>query len=231
MNGNISTAAVIIISAFAAAIDLILFGGIHYNIVLGILAVLGLLPYTASHGNRRAVSYELRIIIFLTIISSLDIYFCSSLAFFRPITAVTIAAGIFFGSSAGYTCGVFSALAVSLLSGTGGWTVFQVSILGIIGFFAGVFSRKCREHNVFLVILTLISSLAFSCTGVLSPIWSADKGFDFQSYPRILWHSLKWFAMYAVFDIILVLILKKLSVRKTVRMKKRFRIFEYSPKN
>ncbi len=230
MNGKLSTAAVIIISAFAAAIDLILFGGVHYNIVLGIIAAASILPYLTSHGNRRAVSYELRIIIMLTIISALDIYFCSSLSFIRPLTAVTIAAGIFFGAPAGYICGVFSVLVVSELSGTGGWTVFQVCLIGIIGFFAGVLSRKARESNIFLSVLTLISAFAFSCTGVLSPIWSVDKGFNLQSYPSILRHSVKWFIVYAVSDIIVILILNKFLSIKAERMKKRFRIFEYNPK-
>lgn len=231
MNGKLSTAAVIIISAFTAVIDLILFGGVHYNILLGITAALSCLPYLTSHGNRRAVSYELRIIILMTVISFLDIYFCSSLSFFRPLTAVTIAAGIFFGAPAGYTCGVFSALAVSVLSVTGGYTVIQVCIMGMVGFFAGIFSRRSCESNVFLVVLTLVSSAAYSCADVVSPIWSMDNGFDFQSYPSILWHSAKWFAVYAVSDILIVLILKKLSGRKVARMKKRFKIFEYSPKN
>lgn len=231
MNGKLSTAAVIIISAFIAAIDLIIFGGIHYNIVLGIVAAAGTLPYLTSHGTHRAVSYELRIIILLTFISALDIYFCSSLSFIRPLTSITITAGIFFGSPAGYTCGLFSMLIVSVLSGTGGWTVFQVCIMGIIGFFAGIFSRKVRESYIFTGVFTLISSLAFSCTNVLVPIWSAGNGFDFHSYPSILLHSAKWFAVYAVSDILAVLILKKLLNKKTVRMKKRFRIFEYSPRN
>lgn len=230
MNGKLSTAAVIIISVFAVTIDLILFGGIHYNVVLGIIAAAGILPYLTSHGNRRAVSYELRIIIMLTIISALDIYFCSSLSFIRPLTAVTIAAGIFFGAPAGYICGVFSVLVVSVLSGRGGWTVFQVCLMGIIGFFAGVLSRKARESNIFLSVLTLISAFAFSCTGVLSPIWSADKGFNLQSYPSVLRHSVKWFVVYAVSDIIVILILKKLLSRKAERIKKRFRIFEYNLK-
>ena len=230
MNGKLSTAAVIIISAFAAAIDLILFGGIHYNIVLGIIAAAGILPYLTSHGNRRAVSYELRIGILLTSRSARGGCLCLSLSSIRPLTAVTSAAGIFFGAPAGYICGVFSVLAVSVLSGTGGWTVFQVCLMGIIGFFAGVLSRKARESNIFLSILTLISAFAFSCTGVLSPIWSVDKGFNLQSYPSILRHSVKWFIVYAVSDIIVILILNKFLSIKAERMKKRFRIFEYNPK-
>lgn len=230
MNGKLSTAAVIIISAFIAAIDFILFGGVNYNIVLTITAAVSCLPYITSHGNRRAISYELRIILLLTIISALILYFFPSLSFFRPLTAITVASGIFFGAPIGYTCGVFSALAVSVLSGTGGWTVFQVILLGIIGFFGGLFSKKAYESGIFIIAFTSITSLAFSCTSVLSPIWSA-KGFDFQSYPSILRHSVKWFAVYAVSDVLVVLILKKLSGRKIERMKRRFKIFEYSPKN
>lgn len=230
MNGMLSTAAVIVISLIIALLDLIIFNGIHYSSVTLILTLLAFLPYIVSHGNKRAVTKELWVIIITSAFSVSGLMMCSVSEFFRPYTAVVVVSGMFFGSAVGFTCGFFSALVASLLTGTGGWTVYQVTIMGIIGFSAGLFRKKLIRGNAFIIVYTLIFSVIYSCMNILSPIWDSKDGFNFSAYAPILMHSFKWFQIYALSDIIITLIIKNLLFRKIARLKKRFRIFEYGQK-
>ncbi len=225
MNGKLSTAAVIIISVFAAAADIVISGGRHYKMICGILSALAILPYITVHGNRKAVSYELRTIILTTLMSAAMLALFSDAAYFRPVTAVVIITGMLFGSPAGFTCGFFSVMLVSGFSGIGEWTVIQLLVISVAGFLSGVFSKKMVESNIFLTIFSLFCSFAFSCADIISAVDKAQSESFFSAYRPVFAVSVKWFAFYAVSDIILILLTKRLFAFKALRMKKRFKIF------
>ncbi|MCM1226769.1 MAG: ECF transporter S component [Clostridium sp.] len=227
MNGVLSTAAIMVISLIIAALDITIFGGIHYSSVTLILTLLACIPYFVSRGDRRAFSKEIWVICLSTAFSAAMIVLSSASEFIRPCTASVVSVGIFFGPIIGFTCGFFSVLIASLINGMGGWTVFQLLTMGFIGFMSGLFRRRLIRGNIAIIVYALIFSIIFSSTTVMAPIWDSSDGFDFSSYTPILVHAFKWFQLYAVSDIIITLILKNTLFRKAVRLKKRFRIFEY----
>lgn len=230
MNGKLSTAAVIVIALFITALSLIIFNGVYYKPVVLVLTLLACLPYYASHGNKKAVTREIWIMLTATILSTISLLLCSISNFFRPYTAVTIISGIFFGAPVGFTCGFFSALIASIAVGTGGWTVYQILTLGIIGFMSGFIGRKLVRNNTVVIFFTMLASISYSCTCILNLTWDAVTGFDFSESPSLLLHSVKWFEVYTISDIVMVILIKNLLYRKNLRMKKRFRIFEFGKK-
>lgn len=228
MSGNLSTAAVIIISIFIAAAELIIFDGRCYMAVILIVALMACLPYFTSKGGRRAAPKEIWILILSALFSSAIIALGNVFSFLRPFTAVTIAAGMMFGPPAGFTCGVFSTLIFSIFSGVGSWTSFQVIALGFIGAAAGFCRFALIRGNIFIIVFSVVSSFLYSCVDLLDLIWEPGTGFSFNDYPTVILHSIKWFLLYAFADVIMLILIKRKLYRKLIRMKRRFRIFEYS---
>lgn len=223
MNGIISAAAVIVISFFAAVAENIFCHGKYYTILYTAVAVLSLIPLLVSHGNRQAVKIEVRIVFFLTFLSALNIEVCSSFSFFRPFTALTAAAGIYFGAPAGFTCGIFSFFLRDALSGFGGKPVLEALTLGTVGFLSGITSSYARKGFVFPTVSAVIYSAVYSAVRILCEVYTEDNS---ASVAGLFTASAKWLFLYGISDAVLLLLIMKFLGRKTERMKKRFRIFE-----
>ncbi len=61
---------------------------------------------------------------------------------FKPVTALTIIAGVALGGETGFLVGAMTMLASNILFSQGPWTPWQMFAMGIIGFLAGVLFRK-----------------------------------------------------------------------------------------
>lgn len=229
MNGRFTVAAVIIISFFLMIINIVLFNGIYFSAISVIFALLACLTLCVSHGKGRVFSAEFKILIIITFFSVIIMLLFKSSTFFRPLTALTIVAGMYFGASAGYICGIFTVIISSFaFFGIGSWTPFQIITMGIIGFVAAIFNKIIFQKNILLMIYSGISSFLFLCVDNIQLIWTDKNGFDYTIYPSLLVDSLKYALIYAVSDILIILLLKNIFGNKLKRLKKRLRIFEYS---
>jgi energy-coupling factor transport system substrate-specific component len=66
---------------------------------------------------------------------------------FKPIIAVVIITAVVFGSESGFLCGSISMLVSNFFFGQGPYTPWQMFCCGIIGFAAGVLSKKGLLKN------------------------------------------------------------------------------------
>ena len=79
---------------------------------------------------------------------------------FKPVTAITIIAGVVFGGEAGFLVGAVTMLVSNMLFGQGPWTPWQMAAMGLVGMLAGVlFSRTTRPNVVLLCIYGFLAAV------------------------------------------------------------------------
>ena len=111
---------------------------------------------------------------------------------FKPITAICVMTAIYLGAEAGFLCGSLSVLISNIWFGQGPWTPFQMLGFGLIGLIAGYLSRVL--------------------------LWYAG-GFDRGLYAAALLSALPFTALYAVSNVVFLLILRKPVGNKLNRVK------------
>ncbi|MBQ9543877.1 MAG: ECF transporter S component, partial [Clostridia bacterium] len=94
-------------------------------------------------GSRRLVSVS--ILSALAVVGRL-------IPFFKPVSAIVILTGMYFGPEAGFLCGASSALVSNFFFGQGPWTPFQMVAWGLIGLFSGFLSKPLEKSRVFLLL-------------------------------------------------------------------------------
>lgn len=88
---------------------------------------------------------------------------------FKPVTAVTIIAGVVFGGEAGFLVGAVTMLVSNMLFGQGPWTPWQMAAMGLIGLLAGVcFAGKERPGILRLCIYGFMASVIIY-GGIMNP--------------------------------------------------------------
>ncbi len=143
----------------------------------------------------------------LTALSITGRFIFIPLSGFKPVTAITIITAIYFGSQAGFMTGSLTALISNFYFSQGPWTPFQMLAWGTIGFLAGVFAPQLKKHRWFLIIFSAFSGVLFS---FIMDIWTAiwlDNTFSWSRYAAALISSAKFTAVYAVSNVIFILVL------------------------
>ena len=88
---------------------------------------------------------------------------------FKPVTAITIIAGVVFGGEAGFLVGAVTMLVSNMLFGQGPWTPWQMAAMGLVGMLAGVlFSRTTRPNVVLLCIYGFLAAVIIY-GGIMNP--------------------------------------------------------------
>jgi len=143
---------------------------------------------------------------------------------FKPVSALTMIAGIYLGRESGFATGAFSALISDFYFGFGPWTPFQMLSWGLIGFFAGVMSEKLKNSVARQVVYGLIAGAAFS---VIMDTWATldfTGGFSVDDYLGALASSLPFTALYAASNAVFILLLSKPFGEKLTRIKLKYGI-------
>lgn len=226
MKKVITTSVILAIVCVAAMVDAFIFDSAYHNIVLIVSAISAFVPCIVFRGKNNAFSTETKLIALMSAVSSVLMVVCSNFSFVKPFSCMTVIAGMYFGVSAGYFCGISSALIFSLYAGIGNWTVFQAISLGIIGLMAGALGKFLYEKKFLMVIFTGISGIAFSCAGVFQSICNAKNEFELDLFVPVVSESMKWFLIYALSDMILLCVINKFAGKRFLRIKKRFGVFK-----
>ena len=96
---------------------------------------------------------------------------------FKPVTALTIIAGVALGGETGFLVGAMSMLTSNILFSQGPWTPWQMFAMGIIGFLSGVLFQKglLRRSRLSLSIFGAIAAVVIY-GGIMNPasalLWS-----------------------------------------------------------
>lgn len=217
---------ILVIIPLTVALGIWLFNDRKYNLISMIVAFLSCVPFFIRFEKGKNTVRELVVIAVMTAFSIVGRLIFAPVPGFKPVTAMTVISGIALGPEAGFLVGSLTAVVSNFFFGQGPWTPFQMFTWGLLGFIAGIlFFKKQNPNKAILCILGALGGVVFS---LLMDIWttlSLDGTFLWTRYVANIASSLPFMAIYAVSNIVFLLILTKPFLSKLNRLKTKYGIF------
>ncbi len=196
----------------------------QYSFICVSVAILSCIPFFISFEGREHSSTKLIIIAVMTALSIAGRLLFSMVPGFKPVTAMVIITAMYFGSEAGFMTGAMTALISNFYFGQGYWTPLQMFTWGIIGLISGLLAKQLKKNIVFLLIFGGFAGVLFS---VLMDLWSVfwfDGGFNLSRFIANIISSAQFTIIYAVSNIVFLLLLAKPIGTKLQRIKEKYGI-------
>ncbi|MBQ6182156.1 MAG: ECF transporter S component [Ruminococcus sp.] len=189
----------------------------HIIISLAI-AVFALLLFAAGFEKRNTGTRRM-------VIAAVMIALCFAgrfIPFLKPISALTIIAGIYLGGETGFLVGAMTAVLSNFYFGQGPWTAFQMLAWGLIGLIAGLLSEPLRRSRIFLLIYGAVAGMMYSfIMDIWTVLWYAE-GFEVKLYLAALGTAIPYTASYVVSNVLFLSLLAKPFGEKLQRIKKKY---------
>lgn len=208
------------------AVGLIFMPSKNYALVMVALAVLCNIPFVLSFEKSKTATREIVLIAVMVALTVVSRLIFAPIPSFKPVTAMVIITGVAFGAKAGYITGAMSALLSDIFFGQGPWTPFQMFVWGLIGFFAGALFCGKKLRLWLIVLYSIFCGLFFSVVMDIWTVFAIDNSFSFLRYSEVLLASLPFMAIYAVSNFVFSLLLTKPFLKKMLRIKSKFAVFE-----
>ena len=143
---------------------------------------------------------------------------------FKPVSAICTFSGMYLGGEAGFLVGALSALLSNFYFGQGPWTPFQMLAWGLIGLFAGVFSKALIKSRPLLLTYATLSGIFFSLImDVYSALWFSGE-LTAEHVLAAVVTALPHTVIYIISNCFFTLLLSGPFGRKLVRVKKKYGI-------
>lgn len=198
----------------------------RYDIVMLLVAVLSIVPFFLRFEHKRQNVRELVLVAVMTALSVAGRFLFAPVPGFKPVTAIVIITGLYLGWEAGYLCGSLTALVSNLYFGQGPWTPFQMAIWGLIGLFAALLAKQLCASRILLCIYGVFSGVAYSAfMDVWSTLWY-DGYLNIARYLALLITALPFMALYAVSNVLFLLMLTGPIGRKLTRIKTKYGLLQ-----
>lgn len=192
----------------------------YYVAVSAVVAILSLVLFCAGFERKKTGSRRLVVLSVITALSVVGRF----IPFFKPITALTILTAIHLGGEAGFLVGAMSALLSDLYFGMGPWMPFQMLAWGLIGLLAGYLGRPMRRHIGLAVAYGVLAGVIFSLVmDVWTVLWYND-GFSAELYSAACISALPHTVLYAVSNVIFLLLLARPWAKRIERLKLKYDI-------
>lgn len=173
------------------------------------VAILACVPFFIRFESRDNDVRRLVLIAVMVTLSVVGRFVFAPVPGFKPVTAMVAVTAMYFGSEAGFMTGALTAVISNFYFGQGPWTPFQMFAWGIIGFVIGLIAEPLKRSTFLLVLSGIIAGVAFS---LLMDVWSTlytDGTFNIMRYFSFVVSSLQYMAIYAVSNVIFLLVLSK----------------------
>ena len=186
------------------------------------VAVLACVPMLMRFEQKPQTVYRLILLAVLTALSVAGRFLFAMVPFFKPVTAMTVITAMYFGPEAGFMTGALTAVISNFYFGQGAWTPFQMSAWGLIGLAAGCLAPVLKKSRVCLMIFGVLAGIFYSLIlDVFSALWQ-DNTLLFSRYIAMLTSSLPMTAVYAVSNVVFLLLLTKPVGEKLTRVQKKY---------
>lgn len=190
----------------------------YYALVSFLMVGLALLLFLTGFERREIGTRRMILVSVMTALSVLG----RLLPVFKPITALTVLSAMYLGAEAGFLVGALSAVLSNAIMGQGPWTPFQMLAWGLIGFFAGILEKPLRRLPLLLYVYGILSGVAYSMLlDVWTTLWTY-KEFTWGAYAAALTTALPMTCLYAVSNLLFLLILRKPIGDKLLRIRKKY---------
>lgn len=217
----------VVLSALALFIAFKLFEKGKYNILSIAAALLSCVPFFIRFERSKNGSREIVVTAVMTAFSVVGRLIFAPLPSFKPVSAIVIISGTALGPEAGFMVGSLSAIISNIFFGHGPWTPFQMFAWGAIGFLSGIFfGRKKAPGKLALSVMGVFGGVFFS---LITDIWttlSLDGTFLLSRYLTVVISSIPSMLVYAVSNVIFLIILAKPFLRKLSRIKIKYGVFK-----
>lgn len=173
------------------------------------IAVLSCLAILYSFDRRHTHIRRIVLISVMTALSVAGRFLFSAVPAFKPMTAVIVMAGMYFGAEAGFLCGAFTALLSNFYFGQGPWTPFQMVSLGLIGMFAGICHKPLKRSRIALVIYAVFAGAFYS---VIMDVWTvlwSQSSFEPKLYAAALLAAAPFTILYSISNVIFLLLMRR----------------------
>lgn len=202
----------------------VIWGKQSYAAISAVVALLACVPFFLTFENKK----NTRRIVLLAVMVALSVagrIIFAPIQFFKPVAAIVILAGMYFGSQFGFLTGALSAVVSDFYFGQGPWTPFQMFSWGIIGLVAGLLSNPLIKSKLILILYGAISGVVFSLIMDIWTVLSLDGGeFNIDRFLAAVATSLPIIGIYVISNIIFLLLLSPLFGKKIERLKTKYGI-------
>lgn len=205
---------------------ILIFGDRQYYVISIGIVLLSCLPFFVRFEHKKPQPREILLIAVMAGVSVAGRCLFFVIPGFKPVAAITAITGFALGAEVGFLTGALSALVSNIFFGQGPWTPFQMFAWGMIGFFAGLVGRKGQVPSKFTLILFGIFAGIFFSLGM--DVWgtmSTTGVFTLEAYILAIGTAIPFTIVYAISNVIFLLLLTRPIMEKLQRMKKKYGIF------
>lgn len=144
--------------------------GRNYYVISLLILLECMLPFFLVFESRKPQARELVVVAVLCAIGVAGRAMFFMLPEFKPVTALTIIAGVAFGGETGFLVGAMTMLVSNMLFSQGPWTPWQMFAMGIIGFFAGIlFHKRMPGRDKRMLAMFGAAAALFIYGGIMNP--------------------------------------------------------------
>lgn len=214
---------IIILIPTAVVLGALVFPDRSYSFISAAVAILAGVPFFLSF-EKNTSTRRLVLLAVMTALSVAGRFIFAPIPFFKPVTAVVVIAGMYFGSEFGFLTGSLSAVISNFYFGQGAWTPFQMFSWGIIGFFAGLLSDKLIRNKLVLIFFGAFAGVIYS---LIMDVWTVlwmDGTFNYLRFYGAVISALPVTLKYIISNIVFLLILAPLFGSKIERLKTKYGI-------
>lgn len=187
----------------------VLFPAKRYAWVSLCVALLSFIPVFLQFERKSVDAKRLILIASMTALSVLGRILFTPIPAFKPVTALVVITSMYFGSEAGFLTGSLSAVISNFWFGQGPWTPFQMFGWGILGFIGGLLAKRLKHSRILLALYGAFAGVLYSAAMDIWTVFWADGAFNLSRYIAILASSLPFTAIYAVSNVIFLLLFCK----------------------
>ncbi len=202
------------------ALSVTVFGDRMYLAISFLIAALAVLLFLIGIEQKNLGARRMVLVAVMTALTVIGRF----IPFFKPVTALTVIAALYLGAESGFLVGALSALLSNFYFGQGPWTPFQMLSWGLIGLVAGYLSRPLLRHRALLLMYGVLSGAVFSLImDVWTVIWYSGS-FSWGLYLAAAVSALPYTLLYAVSNLVFLLVLGRPFGEKLSRIKKKYGI-------
>jgi len=223
----ISLSIIFIVIPLVMYAGITMFGDRKYYFISIMIMILACVPFVLSFERRKPQPREILTIAVMSAISVAGRCLFVVTPGFKPVAAITAITGFSLGAEAGFLTGATSALVSNMFFGQGPWTPFQMFTWGMIGFIAGLLGKTGVMHKKIPLILFGIFAGVFFSFGM--DIWGSVSMygvFSWEAYVLALSSAVPFTIIYAISNIIFLLLLTKPISEKLERIKHKYGILQ-----
>ncbi len=202
----------------------VIFKDKQYSWISICVTILSCVPFFLRFERKKSDTMELVLIAVMVALSVIGRLIFAPLPGFKPVTAIVVLTAMYFGGEAGFMVGALSAVISNFYFGQGPWTPFQMMSWGLIGLVAGIIADPLKRSKITLSIYAAISGALYS---MLMDIWTvlwADGYFNISRYLAAMVSALYFTAIYAVSNVIFLLVFSKPIGKVLERVKLKYGI-------